>query len=193
MLREVVRTCVFAGCFSLAISGAAAQEVVHAFAGTVSGVSAKTGKITVVASDNSQGIFKPLADPSSAAALDKKMRDGTVPPDTAIKVGTYVIVYYFSNGKVRTAIALRDLGPGPFTEDSGTIVKLESKHSLLVQCKSGLQSFKIGPDTIAETTLGVVEGYKFQPEKGDEVRVVMSGTDTNGALLFIMNDQKLAD
>jgi hypothetical protein len=196
MLRGVVKTCAIAGCFSFAMAGARAQEVIHAFAGTLSAVDTRPGKITmtVAASDNSQGIFKYLANSTSTAALDKKMGAGTVPPDTPLKIGTYVIVYYFSsNGKVRTPIALRDLGPGPFFENSGTIVKIENKHSVLVQCKSGLQSFKIGPDTVAETTLGVVEGYNFKPEKGDEVRVTTTDADGTNPLLFIMNDQKLAD
>jgi hypothetical protein len=189
MLREVLKAWVFAGCISFAITGALAQQVVHAFGGIVSEVNPRARTITVAPGirPQKQNTFKDIAISKSPVLLDKKVRDDTVPVDTVKEQGTYVIVYYFSDGTAMTALALRNLGRGPFTEAVGTVVRFEGReHSILIRDKSGaVQSFKISPDTIAESSNGVVEGFKFEPEKGDLVRITVAEANGSAAALFI--------
>jgi len=98
------------------------------------------------------------------------------------KKGTYVIVFYFGGGDVRTAVALRSLGAGPFSKDTGTIVKIGGKNSISIADESGaLKSFKLTSNTVAETVYGAMIGSKYQPHKGDKVRVtaaVVNGSKT---------------
>jgi hypothetical protein len=70
-------------------------------------------------------------------------------------------------------MALRSLGPGPFTKSRGTVVKFDKgDHSLSIKDQSGaIESFKISPSTFADSAAGAVEGFKFEPRKGDQVQV----------------------
>jgi hypothetical protein len=97
-----------------------------------------------------------------------------------------VIVFYFGGGDVRTAVALRSLGAGPFTKNTGTVVKIEGKNSISVVDESGsLKSFKITSNTVAETEFGAVIGPKYQPHKGDKVRVTATAVNGSTTALFI--------
>src|SRR5215469_8157863 len=88
--------------------------------------------------------------------------------------GAYVIVFYYGDNDDRAAVALKNLGAGPFTSTEGAVVKFESKaHSISIKDSAGaVQTFKITDQTVAEGYMGAVDGYKFQPQKGDQVRVV---------------------
>jgi hypothetical protein len=175
MLRKMFKTGALAGWFVFAISGTAAQEVIHAYAGTVNTVDAANRTITVNDEDGYPAIFKDTADAKSSALLNKKLRGGVVSVNSVTERGTHVIVYYFTSGIDRVAVGLRNLGPGPFIDEIGTDVKSEER-TIVIRSKS---------DMIAETSVGVIGGLKFQPEKGDQVRI--TATAANGApdALFI--------
>jgi len=66
-------------------------------------------------------------------------------------------------------------------------VKYDGKqHSISLQDTSGaLQTFKIAQDTVAEGNMGVVDGYKFQAQKGDHIRVVATTDSGGGTALFV--------
>jgi hypothetical protein len=184
MLRKMLKAGALAGWFFLAISGTA-QEVIHAFAGTLRAVDAGSRSITLVDDDGYPAIFKDTADAKSAALLNKKMRGGVVSVSSVTEKGTRVIVYYFSSGNDRIAVGLRNLGTGPFIDETGTVVKFEER-SIVIRSKSGaVQSFNVGPDMIAETSLGAIGGLKFQPEKGDQVRITATATKGAADALFI--------
>ena len=92
-----------------------------------------------------------------------------------------MIVYFFGEGDLRTAVALQGLPPGPLKRTIGTVVKFD-KHQRLLTVEStpgGVQSFHITPTTVVETSVGAVDGHKFDPQKRDQVRVTAApGTDT---------------
>jgi len=186
MLRKLLKVSAFSAWFSFTISGAAAQKVIHAYAGIVSAVNPVSGTITVTADDSSSEVFKDPGETKSSSLLDKKLRDGLVPMNTVKEKGTYVIVYYFSDGPDRLAIGLRNLGPGPFIEEIGKIVKIQN-HAIVIRGQSGaVQSFNVNADTIAEASVGAVGGSKYQPEKGDQVRVTATAAEKGAAnALFI--------
>jgi hypothetical protein len=187
MLRRIFSSCILAGCFASVSIVATAQQVVHALTGTVSSIDGLSKTVTVYTDSGSQSDFKDLTNSKTSMVLDKKIRAESTSADAFKKVGTYVIVFYFGDSDARTAVALRNLGTGPFTSSTGTVVKFESKaHSIVVKDNSGqVQTFKITSDTVAETFAGVVDGFKFQLQKGDQVRVVGATADGGPTALFV--------
>ncbi len=181
MLRALCCGIVFAGCLSSCAVAASAQEVVHALTGTVSSIDNLTKTLIVFQDNGSEGQFKDLTTEKKHIEFDKKIALDTTAADAFKKKGAYVIVFYFGDNNDRTAVALKNLGAGPFTSADGTVVKFEGKqHSISIKDASGtVQTFKIAQDTVAEGYMGVVDGFKFQASKGDHIRVV--GTTENGS------------
>jgi len=166
---------------------ASGQEVIHALTGTVASIDA-TGKTISVYTDNrSAGQFKDLTNAKASIVSDKALRALVTPADEFKKTGTYGIVFYFVQGDTKTAVAFRSIGQGPFSGAEGTIVKVEpGEHSLSIETESGaVSTFKISSDTVAETMFGAVSGLKFQPHKGDKVRVTSKAINGVDTALFV--------
>jgi hypothetical protein len=187
MLRWVLRTCFLVGCISLASLAATAQEVVHALAGTVTSIDAVAKTITINTDDGSEGTFKDMTSSNTQILFDKNIRTDATAADEFKKSGVRVIVYYFGIGKVRTVVALRSLGPGPFTISSGTVVKYDkAAHTLSIRDISGtIKTFNISSDMVVETSRGAAERTVFQPANGDPVRVTSTIVIGNATALFI--------
>ncbi len=186
-MRDTLKTLILIGCiFSAAVAGTA-QEVVHALTGTVRSIDPANNTISILTDNGSEGVFKELTNARVKVDFDKKLRADASTADAFKDKGRYVIVYYFGDDNVRTAVALRNLGSGPFTNNLGTVVKVEGRDRLLfIKEKSGLvDSFKITSDTVAETDVGVVGGFKFQPQKDDQVRVVAATVNGAPTALFV--------
>ena len=85
---------------------------------------------------------------------------------------------------------MQDLGPGPLENKTGTIVKFDKHQRLLtIKTASGVEeSFRIDDKTVAETSVGAVEGHKFDPEKGDQVRVIATAANGSNTALFVRTD-----
>ncbi|MGA8087140.1 MAG: hypothetical protein WCA10_07530 [Terracidiphilus sp.] len=181
MLKAMWCGCVFAACLGSLTVSATAQQVVHALTGTVSSIDNLSKTLIVFQDNGSEGQFKDMTDAKAHIVIDKKVTLESASPDSFKKKGAYVIVFYCGDNEDRTAVALKNLGAGPFTSVEGTVVKYEGKqHSISLQDSSGaMQTFKIAQDTVAEGYMGVIDGYKFQAQKGDHVRVV--GTTDNGS------------
>jgi hypothetical protein len=193
MARSMFRTCIIAACISLVPLAASAQEVVHAMVGTVSSIDAIAKTIVLKTDDGSTSFFKEMKDPKTPIDFDKNIRTDATAADEFHKSGERAIVYYYGYGNSLTAVALRSLGPGPFTKVTGTVANLDKpEHSLLVKGQSGLiKSFKITSDTIAETSSGAAEGLHFNPGKGDQVRV--NSTMVNGVLTAVFINTLVAN
>ena len=187
MRRWMQKTIFLVGCLSFACGSGLAQEVVHALSGTVNNVNLAARTITVITDDGSGGTFKAMTDSKTPVEFDKTLRADAIAAETFKKKETRVIVYYFGEGDVRTAVALRDLGPGPFTKSSGTVVKFEKgDHSLSIKDQAGLvESFKVTRSTVADTGSGAVDGLKFEPGKGDQVQVISAGANGSATALFV--------
>jgi len=187
MRREGLKVCLLVGCFFLAAFAATAQEVVHALCGTVRSINSTAKTITVGTDDGSEGLFKDFAKSNASLDFDKRIRAKATTADAFTKNGVRVIVYYFWDGDVRTAVALQDLGTGPFEKSSGKVANFNRhEHVLTLKNNSGVEeSFHISPKTVAETALGAVEGYELNLEDGDQVRVTASSVNGGETALFI--------
>lgn len=176
------------GFFSLASFAARAQIVVHSVFGTVSSIDKAANTITVDTADGSEGLFKVVTKPHVSLDFDNKIRNEATPADSFSKTGAHVVVYYFGGGfgGERSAIALRDLGPGPLEQDDGTLIRFQKHQRLLsIKTNSGEKTFHVSSQTVAETDVGPVEADKYEPEKGDQLRVIAEGSDGNVTALYI--------
>jgi hypothetical protein len=187
MLKVLARTCAYAGCLVLASVPLAAQEVIHALTGTVSSINNAAKTITVFQDNGTTSDFRGMSDPKMRIEFDKKVAAGTTAASLFDKQGAYAIVFYFGDGDNRTVVALKSLGAGPFKSSVGTVDKFEShSHYIWVKDESGtVQAFKISSDTVAEGTMGVIEGLKFEAQKGDHVRVVSTLVNGVATALFV--------
>lgn len=187
MRTNTMKTCILVACLMSALIAAGAQEVVHALTGTVVSADATAKTITVYTDNHSAGLFKDMTEPKTPIAFDKTIRAKATAANEFRQKGTYGIVFYFSGADTRTAVALRNLGQGPFSLTTGTVVKSEDKgRSVVVTDESGAsKTFNITDDTIAETGYGAVVGLKCQLHKGDKVRVTAKTVNGTDVALFI--------
>jgi len=185
MLKAVICSIAVSGCLGFAVP-ATAQQVVHALTGTVSSINSANKTISVFQDNGIQGEFSDGTDSKTRLSIDKKVSLDTTAAEVFKKTGAYVVVLYYGGDSDRTVVALKNLGSGPFTSATGTVVKFEGKHTIQVIDSSGAtQSFKISQDTIGEGYMGAVDGYKFQVQKGDKVRIVVSKDDSGLTALFV--------
>jgi hypothetical protein len=166
-----------------------AQEVVHALSGTVSAINPTAKTIVIKTNDDSFGLFKELTKSNVSLLFDKDIRSRSTPADAFKDNGAQVIVYYFGGGfgtlSQRTAVALQNLGAGPLETETGTVVKC-NKHTLIIKTDSGSEeTFQIGDTAVAETAIGAASADRFDPEKGDQVRVIASTDNGTKTLLFV--------
>ncbi len=176
----------FFGCLALTNTELSAQQVVHALTGTVSSINSASKTISVFQDNGTQYEFSDATGSKTRMAIDKKVVLDTTAAEAFKKTGAYVVVLYYGGDSDRTAVALKNLGAGPFTSVTGTVVKFDSKRAFSVQDSSGTtESFKITPDTIGEGYMGAVDGLKLQAQKGDKVRVVASKESGELTALFV--------
>jgi rhodanese-related sulfurtransferase len=186
MLKTLVCSIAVSGCLGFTASQAMAQQVVHALTGTVSSINSASKTISVFQDNGTQGDFSDGTDSKARLSIDKRVTFDSTSGDAFKKTGAYVVVLYYGGDSDRTAVALKNLGSGPFTSVTGTVVKFDSKKTIQVLDSSGeTQNFKIAQDTIGEGYMGAVDGYKLQAQKGDKVRIVGSKEDGGLTALFV--------
>jgi hypothetical protein len=176
---------------TLSASAALSQQIVHALAGTVSAINAPAKTITVNNDIGTGGTFAVLASNGDNLQFDKILREDATPAGKFAKQGDHVIVYYVADGfNSRTAVALRDLGVAKVDKVSGTIAAYDRHdHRITIKTDAGArESFQIDDKTVVETAMGVSEGRRFDPGKGDQVRVTATpATGTENALFINAN------
>jgi len=176
MMKALFRVCFVAMLISIVSTFAIAQERVHALSGTVTSINPKIEMIEVDTDDGSSGHFQWLKKSDGAIDFDKTVSADSIAVDKFTTKGAHVIVFFFGEGNVRTAVAVHDLGNGSLKKSTGTLVKLNRHdHLLTIKNSAGAEeSFRLDPRTVADTSTGVMEGYKIDLGKGDMVRVTSS-------------------
>jgi len=173
MLKRAIPTC----CIALAISfcpvSASAQWVIHALGGTLKSTSTGAKTIVLNTDDGTPGDFQIPTLSKVNMNFDKEVRSETVAPDKFSGKDGQVIVFFYGDGVVRTAVAVESAGTGPFQKITGTVVKYD-KHDRVItlQTDAGEMTFPISDKTIVDTPDGVVPGRKFSAERGDHLRLL---------------------
>jgi hypothetical protein len=187
MLRGISRIGILVACLSLATLAATAQQVVHALVGTVTSINSDTKTISVNTDDGTEGLFKDMSDVKTRIEFDRSVRTDTTAADEFQRSGARVIVYYYGNSDIRTVVALRSLGSGPFTTTIGPVVNFNGgHHTISIKDKSGaVTAFEIDADTVVEGETGAEAGYKFRPEKDDQVHITSKMVNEVPTAVFI--------
>lgn len=187
MLKTSLRISVLAGFLIVMGMPAVAQEMVHALTGTVSAIDPSHKNITVFRDGGSQITFKVMSSSKTRISFDKRIEDEATSAQQFQKQGAYVILFYFGINENRTAVALKNLGQGPFSSATGTVSSWDDHtHKLSITGKDGkTHSFIVDDQSVAETYSGAVNGSDFQADKGDHVRVVSTLKNGTPTALFI--------
>lgn len=163
------------------------QEIVHAMCGTVSSISPATKTLTLFQDSGSPATFSINSNSTKRISLDKKVAGEVTEAKQFQKQGAYVILFYYGMEENRTAVAVKNLGAGPFTSVTGEVTGWNG-HSETVSVKGkdgSVHSYKFDPQTVAETYQGVVNGSRFDVNKGEQVRLVASTRNGTPTVLFI--------
>ena len=187
MIRRCLYVAIVVSSLSLLVPALAAQEIVHALCGTVSSINPAAKTITLFQDTGSPATFKVMPTGGKRIAFDKKIADGLTAAKEFQKQGAYVILFYYGVNENQTAVALKNMGAGPFASTTGEVTEWNGHdRKLTVRDKDGAtHSFTVAVQTAAETYMGVVDGTKFEPEKGNSVRVVSLRTGDSPTALFI--------
>ena len=120
MLKTFLRISILAGFLIMLEHPAAAQEIVHALTGTVSAIDPSQKTITVFQDGSSKTTFRVMSSSKARISFNKTIRDESASAEQFKKNGAYVILFYFGMDQNRTAVALKNLGQGPFFSTKGT-------------------------------------------------------------------------
>ena len=164
-------------------AAASAQMIVHAVTGTVKAVSPQS--ISVATDSDTTSKF---AIESSAQSLlfPGELRAGATNAGKFQKTGDYVVVYYTGYDDQRTVVAVKDLGPGPFTKVEGTVTAFDKRTRTLTLKDNGGKEITLAcsDGLVVDEGNGVESGRKFAPHKGDQVRVTY-GAGTPPTIAFL--------
>ena len=185
-LRNYCRFLLFL-CLLFSALCSSAQEVVHALTGTVLSINSKTKTMLVKQDDGTEGVFRLPTKQDGSLDFDRNVKADTTPAAAFTKMKTQALIYYIGFDMNRTVIAVQDLGPAPLVKVLGPVVRFNKhRHLLTVQNASGAEvTFQVDDKTVAETPGGVVEADKFDPQKGDDLRIVALSSPGTAKALFI--------
>lgn len=188
MMKALFRAYFVSTCFTFAHSIAYAQQCIHAVSGTVTSINTKVGMVDIETDDGTSGHFRWVKTSDGSINFDKAVRVNSAAADRFTTTGNHVIVYYFGEGTVRTAVALHNLGDGSMHKSTGRVVNLNRHdHLLTTKDSEGKElSYHLDPKTVADTASGVSQGLKFDLSKGASVRVIAATAATgSGTALLI--------
>jgi hypothetical protein len=170
---------------------AGAQMMVHAISGVVKAIdpNANMLQLTVDTGDTSQ--FKLTRDGKVSLDFDKALQSDAVNAEKFQHVGDYVVVYYYGYGDDRTAVAVKDLGAGPFEKIEGSVVSYD-KHDRTMTVKDDAgktESFALGDHLVVDTGMSVAGGRGYEPHKGWHVRVTYTKSGDKNTAVFVRSRQ----
>ena len=162
--------------FSLAAlpAAAGAQMVVHAISGTVKTVDAHTLDVAVNSGNVSE--FKIAPSPAPALEFDNSLRTTATEAARFNHPGDFAVVYYYGFGSDQTAVALQDLGPGPFQKVQGTVTAFD-KHTRALTLKDDAgqtHTLTLSDHLVVDEETSVAEGRRYSPHKGERLVVMYS-------------------
>ncbi len=123
-------------------------------------------------------------------SFDKGVEAQTTPADQFKKIGSHVVLYYFGLGDMQTAVAVRDLGTASVHKSAGTVTEFDRHHHLLTLKNDAGQTTEISlnEQTAVETAEGVIDGSKYEANRGDRVRVTWAAPNGQDTALFVYAD-----
>jgi uncharacterized protein YjdB len=187
MPRGFLHVGLFMGALSLASLTATGQQVVHGLTGTVTAIYPATNTIQVSTDDGSLAVFEILTKKNVLLNFEKNVKALTIPASSFTKANCQVVIFFYGDNDDRTTVAVEDLGAEPLVKSEGTVVKLDKHlHVLTIKNSAGAEeTYHIDAKTLADSSSGVMEGQKFDADKGSRVRVTATTQNGTQLALFI--------
>jgi hypothetical protein len=146
------------------------QMIVHAMTGTIRAVSIT--ELTATSSGVTQTFsLKPKSHPS--LNFDRDLREDSTPAADFHKIGAFAVIYYYGYSANKTAVAVKDLGAGPFERTRGTVKHFDkhNRHLTITTVAGKVQDFIMAEKAVIDTGMRVKPGRKMDPPNGSHVRV----------------------
>jgi len=178
---------------SLALLGAraGAQMIVHAVSGTVKAINPQSKTMDVIVESGATSQFRLPTNAKVTLDFDKALQSDSVDASKFEHVGDYVVVYYYGYDDDRTAVAVKDLGAGPFQKMEGTVVNFD-KHGRTMTIKDDAgksQAFALDDHVVVDSGMSVASGRGYDPHKGYHVIVTYAPSGDKNAAVFIRSRQ----
>jgi hypothetical protein len=176
---------------AMCCTSAGAQMVVHAVSGMVKAVNpdSKTMDVTVDNGDTSH--FKLPSKAKVTLDFDKALQSDSVNASSFQHVGDYAVVYYYGYGNDQTAVAVKDLGAGPFQKIEGTVVSFDKHDRTMTVKDDGGKSavFALDDHLVVDSGMSVASGRGYDPHKGYHVIVTYTQAGDKNSAVFIRSRQ----
>jgi len=189
MLKRALLAGIFLAALALFPVTATAQWTIHAIAGTLKVDNVQSGTIILDTDDGSSEEFQIPQLSKIKMNFDKDVRADTTTPDKFTGTNSHVILFFYGDEVVRSAVAIENVGAGPFEKLTGWVMGYD-KHSrtLTLKTDSGEKTFAITDKTIVDGADGVVPGRKFNAERGDHVRLLAQPNGKDTQILLVRFD-----
>jgi hypothetical protein len=166
---------------------ASAQMVVHAMSGMVKAINANSKTMDVAVDNGTTSEFKLPNDAKVSLDFDNALRSDSVDASKFEHIGDFVVVYYYGYDNDLTAVAVKDLGAGPFEKIEGTVTKYD-KHdrTVTIQDDGGKsETFTLDEHMVVDSGMGVDSGRSYGPHKGDHISVTYRKNGDTNTTVFI--------
>jgi len=172
-------------------AGAGAQMVVHAVSGTVKAINPDSKTMDVAIENGATSQFKLPSKAKVTLDFDKALQSDSVDAGVFQHVGNFVVVYYYGYDDDRTAVAVKDLGAGPFQKIDGTVVSFD-KHNRTMTVKDDAgksTTFALNDHLVVDSGISVASGRGYDPHKGYHVTVTYTQAGDTNSAVFIRSRQ----
>lgn len=169
----------------LLCANAGAQMVVHAVSGMVKAVNPDSKTMDVTDDNGDTSHFKLPSKPK--ATLDRSLQSDSVSASEFQHVGNYVVVYYYGYGNDVTAVAVKDLGAGPFRKIEGTVVSFD-KHDRTMTVKDDAgksEAIVLTDQMVLDSGMNVTSGRGYAPQKGYHVIATYAQAGDKNTAVFV--------
>ena len=182
--RTLIATCTLAVIACLGNARAWGQMLVHAMTGTIRSVTT-TELIATADGVTESFVVEPKSHPSFS--FDKVLREDSTPIDDFHKPDTFAVIYYYGGSADRTAVAVKDLGAGPFERTTGTVSHFD-RHTrrLTIQTTDGkTEELIFGEQAVVDAGMSVEPGRKVDPPSGSTVRATSVQKNDAQTIVFL--------
>ena len=168
-------------------ASASAQMVVHAVSGMVKAVNPDSKTMDVTVDNGTTSQFKLPSKAKVTLDFDKALLSDSVSASGFQHVGNYAVVYYYGYGNDVTAVAVKDLGTGPFLKIEGTVLSFD-KHdrTMTVKDDAGKSEVIVLTDhMVLDSGVSVTSGRGYEPHKGYHVIATYASAGDKNTAVFV--------
>lgn len=168
-------------------ASAGAQMVIHAVSGMVKAVDPDSKTMDVTVDNGTTSQFKLPSKAKVTLDFDKALQSDSVNASNFQHVGNYVVVYYYGYDYDRTAVAVKDLGAGPFQKIEGTVMSFDKHDRTMTVNDDAGKSVTIALDDhmVLDSGVSVTSGRGYDPHKGYHVIVTYGQSGDKNTAVFV--------